>query len=139
MSVDQVETARRLLVTVAGADAVGSAPSIGAAARVLWSQLAERFARLIGDAGIRTLQERTWIECTATLPWLVIESPGARDGPTLGVVLATRPPAEALAGVAALVTSLITLLARFIGGALVGHVLHELWSDVFPAVAKEPA
>jgi hypothetical protein len=33
--------------------------------------------------------------------------------------------------------ALITLLGRLIGDALVGRVLHELWPQVFPPIAKE--
>ena len=66
------------------------------------------------------------------VPWL------APAEAILGQVIAAQPILEAVAAVAVLVPTLTTLLARFIGDALVGHVLHEMWPDVFPSREKEP-
>ncbi len=134
MALTSPETVRALLVAQAGAEAISSSARVAAAADQLWTRLAQRFGMLLGDAGIRAVQTRSLAIAVGRVPWLAT---AAVTGEALRTALAAQTTADALAGFAELIASLVALLGRFIGPALVRRVLHDLWPSVLERDEKE--
>jgi hypothetical protein len=131
-------TARLLLVTIGGADVTSTPAQIAGAIDQVWTELLAHFGNLLGAAGMRALQDRSISIASERLPWLAVPRQGSGVVTwSLRTVFERRPPSEAVAEFAHLMASLITLVGRLIGDAMVGRVLHEMWPEVFPRVAKE--
>ena len=128
------ETARAVLVAEGGADAASSPARIASTAQQVWARIAQRFGMLIGEAGMRAVQNRSVAIASGRVPWLAAS---AVAGVSLQTSLETQSVADALAGFAELLASLVALLGRFIGAGLVERVLHDLWPGVFSRDEKE--
>jgi len=132
--------ARALLLSVGGSEATSSSERIALAIEQVWVQLAHHFGRLIGAGGIQALQDRSVSVAAKRLPWLSVPLHGSEVAAwSLVTVFERRPATEAVAELAHVMDSLLTLLGRLIGDALVETILHEMWPDVFPRRAKELA
>jgi hypothetical protein len=131
-------TARLLLVTVGGADVTATPAQLAGAIDQVWTELQTHFGNLIGAAGMRALQDRSVSIAAERLPWLAVPRQGSGVATwSLRTVFERRPPSEAIAEFSHVMASLITLVGRLIGDAMVGRVLHEIWPEVFPRIAKE--
>ena len=128
------ETVRALLLAEGGEDATSSPARVASAAQQVWARIAQRFGMLIGEDGMRAVQNRSVAIAAARVPWLAA-SAGA--GASLQTSLEAQSVADALAGFAELLASLVALLGRFIGPGLVGRVMSDLWPGVFSRDEKE--
>ncbi len=114
-----------------------SSETLATAVQRVWIQLADRFARLIGHGGIRTLQERSVSVVAVRRTWMSTPDEGfGADWTGLRTAFEGRAVMEAVEGFEELVAALLALLARFIGDALVGALLHEMWPGVFPVTQR---
>jgi hypothetical protein len=135
----QPTTARLLLVTVGGADVTSTPAQIGGAIDQVWAELLTHFGGLIGVAGMQVLQDRSVTIAAERLPWLSVPRHGSGVASwSLSSVFARRPPSEAVGEFAHLMASLITLVGRLIGEAMVEQVLHQMWPEVFPWAKELP-
>ncbi len=134
-----LDLARALLLAEPGPQAAADdAASIAAGVERVWTKLDSHFKRLVGDAGIRALLDRTVVISRGRVPWLVPCEPGTVDGAGhLRALFERQTPEAGLEGAGVLVTEFVALVGRFIGPALVGRLLHELWPDVFASASKE--
>jgi len=131
-------TARQLLVIVGGPDVTSTPAQIAGAIDQVWTELQAHFGNLIGAAGMRALQERSVSIASERLPWLAVSRQSAGVATwTLRKAFERQAPGEAVDAFAHLMASLITLVGRLIGDAMVGRVLHAMWPEVFPRIAKE--
>lgn len=108
---------------------VDSPANIAAAVDQVWTKLRVHFTRLIGDAGVQAVLDRTISLARMRSAWLApddLRSAFEHQSVEVGVT-----------GFAELLWTFIGLLGRFIGHPLVGRLLREVWPDVFPSVLKE--
>lgn len=101
--------------------------------------LAHHLARLVGEAGIRALVERSLTLSRVQYPWLPGARTGTSDPPwtTLRSALQAQPPDAALEGSVVLVATLLGLLGRLIGERLVLRLVLEVWPQADSARGPE--
>ena len=135
--------AARKLLSLEGAPGATAASSAEIAARAVksWEKLSEHFAKLIGDTGVRTLLNRCVSIASAKFPCLATAraSSTSTESPWSGLhdCLARQDPEYAIEAFTGLFATFVELLGRFIGEALVAHILHEIWPRIFPMSIKE--
>jgi hypothetical protein len=122
---DQTDIARALLRAEGGVD---SPANVAAAVAQVWTKLRAHFTRLIGDAGIQAVLDRTVSLASMRSAWLAPEGLAG---------FAHQSVEGGVTGFSELLWTFVGLLGRFIGHQLVGRLLHEVWPDVFPSVLKE--
>lgn len=116
---------------------------VAAAAVRACQKIAGHFARLVGDAAMLALLERSLTLCAKTQPCLASakRDPASSGEPPmwarLRVCLAGQEPQQTIETTVVLLATLLQLIARFIGDALVLSLLGELWPDVFLKSKKE--
>jgi len=133
------EIARSLLLEEAGRAGIETAEGAASGVLRVWARFAHRFGRLIGGGGIRALQDRSISVAAVRFTWLTPPPEGfGDDWQALRTAFESRTVTEGVAGFEEVVAALVALLGRFIGDALVGHLLHEMWPGVFPGDPKEP-
>jgi hypothetical protein len=103
-------------------------------------QLSQYLARIIGEIGVRTLLVRSTVLTSARFPWLAsaIPSVASADSPwaALRVAMSHQDPDTASEALVGLLSTFIDLLGRLIGDALLAHLLHVLWPELFPPPTK---
>jgi hypothetical protein len=132
------ELALKVLVRHGGPGA--GADEIAAAAHRAYDDLARVAAQLIGQAGIDALTGRAVHLTQNTYPWLVHRrEPGQPHGAFAQVVACLRgqDPVVATAAAGAVLTTLTTLLVRFIGESLTTQLLRKAWPDAVSAASAE--
>ena len=130
----ELATAARKLV------AAELATSVAAGAVQACEQLSQHLARIIGEMGVRTLLARSASLTSSRFPWLASAIPrtAAASSPwaTLREAMESQDPQTAGDAFVDLLATFIELLGRMIGDALVARLLHELWPELFPSLAK---
>lgn len=103
-------------------------------------QLSQHLARIIGETGVRTLLVRSIVLTSARFPWLASASASAAsaDSPwaVLRMTMSHQDPDAASEALVGLLSTFIDLLGRLIGDALLAHLLHVLWPELFPPTTK---
>ena len=118
-----------------------SAAHVAAGAVRACEQLTSHLARLVGEAGIRTLLARSAALTSARFPWLssTIPRTAPADSPwaALRAAMELQDPHTASEAFADLLSTFVELLGRMIGEGLVVRLLQEVWPGVFPDDVKE--
>jgi hypothetical protein len=144
MTSEEVAKAARMLLTD---DSQEQSPAqIAARAVEACERLSRHLARLLGEAGILALFNRSLMLTRARFPWIAnaVGTAGSQPGESpwtpLRLSMELQEPHAAVEAYADLLLTFVRLLGRLIGDQLVSHLLQEVWPDVFPrAVAvKEP-
>ena len=131
--------ARQLL---AGKPGEGDSPTqVAERATDACERLARHLSRLLGDLGVQMLFNRSVIIASAQFPWLhatatSAQVPGAL-APALRPVMEQQDSETIVDAFVAILTTLVGLLKRLIGDALVERVLHEVWPAVFVREVKD--
>src|SRR4029079_16771552 len=101
-------------------------------------QLSQHLARIIGETGVRTLLVRSIVLTSARFPWLASASAASADSlwGALRVAMSHQDPDTASEALVGLLSTFIDLLGRLIGDALLAHLLHVLWPELFPPSTK---
>jgi hypothetical protein len=130
MKPELAEIARRVLGREAGESASPERVAIGAANAC--EQLTQHFSRLIGRTGMRLLFDRSVLLARHEYPWLPRGANGLDDDAcsALADALAQHDPGTATAAFVAVWATVVELLGRFIGDALVARLLTELWPEI---------
>lgn len=115
----------------------GSAPSaeaIASAVAKACEKVTERFAPIVGEAGIRTLYERALVLAVADTPSLApARTDGARDEwAKLRKCIEGHDADTAADAAVVLLSAFVGILGRFIGDTLVARILHDVWPAAFP-------
>jgi hypothetical protein len=112
----------------------------GRAVAVL-AKLTDHMAQLVGDAGARAVLDRSVTIASTWFAWLGhgTDTSCGSPWPAMQRAMETRSPAAIRDGFDRLLATYVALLGRLIGEGLVMHVLHQLWPDVYPDIAKETA
>ncbi len=143
MTSEEVARAARMLLTD---DSQESPSRIAARAVEACEKLSRHLARLLGEAGIRALFNRSLMLTRARFPWIAnaVGAAGSQPGESpwtpLRLSMELQEPPAAVDAYADFLLTFVRLLGRLIGDQLVSHLLQEVWPHVFPrAVAvKEP-
>lgn len=137
MTPDLAAAARKLLASEGDASAT-MADRIALACE----RLTVHLSRLVGLIGIRTLFHRSIVLSSAKFPWLV-DARGGKTGPgedpfeALRERLVPQDPDAAVEAFIFILSTLVGLLGRLVGDALMWRLLHEVWPAVFPQAEKE--
>ena len=103
-----------------------------------FEELARYLVQLVGDLGVRALFARSVADTRTAYPWLTVP-PTDSDPPWVALrgVLERQDPRMIRNAFVALLAEFLELFARLIGEGLVRRLLHDVWPEVFPQVAKE--
>lgn len=136
------ESLRAVTRTFGASDAdSGESPVVAARAMQAFDALATHLAQLIGELAVRALLARSVALSRAELPWLAgtisIVQPPDDPWSALRAAIEGRDARTVIEGFTMLLSTFVGLLGRLIGDELVGHLLRDVWPEVFPAAAKE--
>lgn len=138
MTSAELAGAARWLLADGGEGAL-SASQAAARAEAACERLSRHFARLLGDAGIRALFQRSLALVRVRFPWIE-GAAGAGEPPwtPLHLAMAHQDPAVAVEAFTDFLATFVGLLGRLIGDSLVSRLLQEIWPEVFRCSGKEP-
>jgi hypothetical protein len=133
------QAARKLL---AGRPGDGnSAEQIAQRACEACERLGAHLSRLLGEAGVQMLLQRSVSIASAQFPWLQTAS-GGQPGPPCSALrhaMEQQEPGSSTDAFAEVFSAFVGLLKRLIGDGLVDRLLNEVWPAVFvPAVKDIP-
>ena len=131
-------TAGALIAYEVGEPATSDTVAAGAARAC--EKVCLHLSRIVGEAGIRALFDRSWTASRSEFPWLPSADGVSFEGrlSQLAGALAGQPPAAGLEATASLVATLVELLGRLIGADLTLRLLQEMWPDgAAPRAFKE--
>jgi hypothetical protein len=117
-----------------------SAEQVATAAAQTFTKLSQHFSQRLGVTAVRALFDRSLMLTRPRFPWLVAAeaAPPSDAGWTrLRASLASQAPAVARDASLALLTTLLGLLGRLLGEALVLRLLYEVWPETSPNTPKE--
>jgi len=132
---DEIADAARSLV---GARETGPPPSskqIADRATQACERLSQHLSRLLGEAGVGMLWERSIVLASVAYPWLAAAK--SRDIAAFNTAMASQSPDAAIDAFVAVLSSFVGLLERLIGEGLVQRQLDEVWPGVFFRDVKE--
>ena len=119
---------RQILAHETGGGSSSELVAAGAAQACV--KISRHLSKVIGDAGIRMLLDRSVTLTRAEFPWLASAEPKLTDFAQLRASLAQQDAATAITAAEFLLTTLTGLLGQFIGDRLATHLLSEIWPDV---------
>lgn len=101
---------------------------VAAGAASACEKLSAHLARIVGEAGIRALFDRSLTAARGEFPWLPSLAASSFEGrwSQLAAALAGQSPAASLEAAASVVATLVELLGRLIGEELTLRLLREL-------------
>ena len=128
--------ARSVLARHAG---VADATAVAAAASRAYDDLAKVLAPVIGDIGVAAMTDRALHLAARQYPWLPAPEPGFADTPFTQVIdtLKRQDPTEATAAAAAVLATILGLLATFIGEPLAARLVQQAWPDALSIADTE--
>lgn len=137
------DLARKLLLLEGdGTAQATSSIEVAASARKIWEKLSDQFVALLGDAGIRTLLDRSLVLSSVSYPCLATARRSVIGAASMSTALhdclARETPEQAIEAFVGLFAGTVELLGRFVGDVLVLGVLNQVWPSVFPLVKETP-
>ena len=129
--------ARRVLARHAAT--AGDATAVAAAASRAYDDLAQVLAPVIGDVGVAAMTDRALHLAARQYRWLPARDPGSADTPYTQVVdaLKRQDSTEAAAAAAAVLATILGLLATFLGEPLAARLVQQAWPDALSSVDTE--
>jgi len=115
-----------------------SSKQVAAGAAQACAKISRHLSKVIGDAGIRMLTDRSVTLTTAKFPWLASAGTELTDlmGPPLWASMEKQDAAIAIDAAELLLATLTGLLGRFIGDGLTTRLLSEIWPHILPSNAS---
>jgi hypothetical protein len=131
--------ARRVLARRAGAAV--DATAVASAASRAYDGLARVLAPVIGDIGVAAMTGRALHLTRREYAWLPSRTPTPADDPTftqvIDVLKRQDDPAVAAEAAAAILATIIGLLATFIGEPLAARLVQQAWPDAVSSADTE--
>ena len=125
------QIARRVLMRHAGP--APDAAAVAAAASRAYEDFSRVLAPVIGDVGVAAMTDRALHLSTREYAWLPVREPGTADTPFPRAleVLGRQDPLLAADAAAAILGTIVSLLATFIGDPLAVRLVRQAWPGAF--------
>ena len=132
---DELADAAKSLVGAREAGTPPSSKQIADRATQACERLSQHLSRLLGEAGVGILWERSVVLASVAYPWLAAAK--SRDIAAFNTAMASQSPDVATEAFVAVLSAFVGLLERLIGEGLVQRLLDEVWPGVFSRDVKE--
>ena len=113
-----------------------TADEVAAGAARACEKVCGHLARVVGDAGVAALFQRSLALSRRKVPWLAVPPDGAPSS-HIRAALRGQPPDQVLEASATVVVTLVEVIGRFIGPDLTLRLLREVWPEVSPGAASK--
>jgi len=132
---DEIADAAKSLVGAREAGTPPSSKQIADRASQACERLSQHLSRLLGEAGVGMLWERSIVLASVAYPWLAASK--SRDVAAFNAAMASQSPDAATEAFVAVLSAFVGLLERLIGEGLMQRLLDEVWPGVFSRDVKE--
>lgn len=127
MTAGRLAAVRRL---ASGDPAAGVADGVQA-----WAQLSQRLAQIVGELTVHMLLARSAVLTSARFPWLASAIPSIASTDwwvALRGLMRHQDPHTSSEVLVELLSRFIDHCERLIGDAVLAHLLHAQWPELFP-------